>query len=76
MSVNVTLRMDEKLLTRLRHKAVDARMSFSAWAVSVLQKTLENQEEKRVGRKAALARLRTGFSLGGKPLTRNESHAR
>ncbi|OGV65726.1 MAG: hypothetical protein A3K19_25885 [Lentisphaerae bacterium RIFOXYB12_FULL_65_16] len=76
MTRNVTLRMDEELLTKLRHHAVDERMSLSAWVVAVLQQTAEAREQRTAARQRALRRLGRGFRLGGKPLSREQSHAR
>lgn len=76
MSKNVTLRMDETLLKQLRHKAVDAHMSLSAWVVSTLAKTVEQDEVHNEARKQALKRLQTGLSLGGSPLNRDDIYDR
>ena len=76
MTRNVTLRMDEQLLTKLRHRAVDSHMSLSAWVTSVLEDRVRDDRSFEQARKRALKRLEKGFRLGGMPLTREESHAR
>jgi hypothetical protein len=76
MTRNVTLRMDEELLTRLRHRAVDERMSLSAWVVALLRQAADAQEQRTLARQRALKRLECGFRLGGRPLSREQSHAR
>ena len=76
MTRNVTLRLDEKLLTDLRHRAVDEHLSLSAWVVSVLQSTVTQDADRERVRRRALAHLEQGFNLGGKPLSREEAHAR
>ena len=76
MTKNVTLRMDEQLLMKLRHRAVDERMSLSRWVITVLEGTVGMDEQRDEVRKQALRRLSRGFELGGRPLTREEAHAR
>jgi hypothetical protein len=76
MSKNVTLRMDENLLQTLRHKAVDANMSLSAWIVDTLKKSLDEFNEQHNIKEQALMRLNEGFSLGGIPLDRDDLYAR
>lgn len=76
MTRNVTLRMDEQLLTKLRHRAVDAHMSLSAWVTSVLEERVRDDRRFEQARQRALRRLERGFPLGGVPLSREESHAR
>jgi hypothetical protein len=84
MASNVTLRMDEDLLREVKHRAVDDRMSVSAWVAALLRRTVGGGTP--VGwadapaasnvRKRALDRLEKGWSLGGRPLTREQAHGR
>ncbi len=76
MTRNVTFRVDERLLTELRHRAVDAHMSLSAWITSVLEEHVRADRNFKQARRRALKQLETGFQLGGAPLTREESHVR
>jgi hypothetical protein len=76
MTRNVTFRVDERLLTELRHRAVDARMSLSAWITSVLEDQVSGDRDFNQARQRALKRLEKGFRLGATPLTREETHAR
>ena len=76
MTKNVTLRMDEELLRRLRHRAVDEHTSLSAWVVAVLKRALAEDVQDESARRRALQRLDRGFNLGGKPLSREQTHAR
>lgn len=76
MTKNITLRMDEALLQKLRHKAVDAHMSLSAWVVSTLEKTIEDEQRREAIRDRALARIEQGISLGGAPLSRDDLYVR
>jgi len=76
MTRNVTLRMDKKLLTELRHRAVDADMSLTAWVTALLQERVRDDRGFEQARKRALQRLEKGFRVGGIPLGREESHDR
>jgi hypothetical protein len=76
MTRNVTLRMDEELLAELRHRAVDAHMSLSAWITMMLEALVPLTSEIEETRVRAIARMERGFHLGGKPLSRDELHAR
>ena len=76
MAVNVTLRMDEELLRKLRHKAVDAHMSLSAWITATLESLVPRDQEIEDARIRSLERMERGFHLTGRGLTRDELHAR
>ena len=76
MSTNVTLRMDERLLQQVRHRAVDDHQSLSAWITTVLRRMVESDSASFAARDRALRRLDRGYSLGGRPLTREQTHAR
>ena len=76
MTRNVTIRMDEELLRTLRHRAVDEQMSLSRWVVSVLRAAVAEGNPPDEVRERALCRLEQGFHLGGRPLTREQTHAR
>ena len=76
MTRNVTLRMREELLNQLRHRAVDADTSLSAWITSVLEDHVQGDRKVERARRRALKRLEKGFRLGGKPIAREDLHAR
>jgi hypothetical protein len=76
MTRNVTLRLDERLLTDLRHRAVDQHMSLSAWVVRALQEIVATDVARERVRRRALDHLAQGLNLGGSPLSREETHAR
>lgn len=76
MTRNVTLTMDEKLLTKLGHMAAAEHMSLSAWIVSVLEQRVADRDTREATRRRALDRLGSGFRLGGTPLPREDTHAR
>ena len=76
MAKNITLRMDENLLQRARHVAVDHNLSLSAWVASLVDDALKREAGYEAAKARALERLQQGFALAGRPLTREESHAR
>jgi hypothetical protein len=59
-----------------RHRAADAGMSLSAWVVELLRQAADADEQRSAARERALRRLDRRFALGGRPLSREESHAR
>jgi len=73
---NITLKVDESVLTRARHAAVDEHKSVSAWVQDVIQQELDARDLYERNRKGALMVLREGLPLGGKPLSREEAHDR
>jgi hypothetical protein len=68
--------MDEDLLAELRHKAVDAHMSLSAWITAALKNMNPPPRELEELRSRAIKRMNDGFHLSGTPMTRDEIHAR
>lgn len=76
MTRNVTLRMDEELLAELRHRAVDAHMSLSAWITATLEALVPRATELDEVRERAIKRMEKGFDLGGSPISREDLHAR
>jgi len=68
--------MDEELLRQLRHRAVDQHLSLSAWVIQKLEQVVEGEDSYENSRDRALARLAQGYHLGGRPLGRDEVHAR
>jgi len=76
MTKNVTLRMDEELLAELRHRAVDAHMSLSAWITKTMEMLVPHPREVGDIRDRAISRMEHGFHLGGAPVSRDELHAR
>jgi hypothetical protein len=76
MTRNVTLRMNEDLLVQLRHNAVDAKMSLSAWITATLENIVSSPTELDKVRASAIRRMERGFHLGNKATSREELHAR
>ena len=76
MSKNITLKLDEKLVTRVRHIAVSQETSVSAWVAGLIEDSLRDLDRNVRHRREALQILERGFSLGGEPLKRKELHDR
>lgn len=60
---NITLKIDNQLLTRVRHLAVDENKSVSAWVSELIEKTLKQADEYEQARREAIHTLNTGFRL-------------
>ncbi len=76
MTANITLRLDEKLLRRLRHIAVDRNLSLSAWVTDVLTRAADELDDFEPARRRALEAMRVPVPVTSGPLTRDEAHAR
>ena len=73
---NITLKLDDAVLDRVRHVAVDEHLSLSAWVQNIVNRELDAKDRYEQDRKGALRVLRDGLPLGGIPLTREETHER
>lgn len=76
MTRNVTLKLDETLLKKCRQIAVRTEKSLSQWVTGLMQQAVSEESHYARAKKRALKRLDRGFSLGGHPLSRDESHER
>ncbi len=76
MTKNVTLRLDEAVLQRAKHRAVEEDCSLSEWVAKLIAEQVSGASDYAAARARAIERLNTGFLLGGKPLTRDEAHER
>ena len=76
MTRNVTLKLDSTLLKQCRQMATRAEKSLSQWVAGLMRQAVSEQAGYGRAKERALKRLESGFSLGGQPLTRNESHER
>jgi len=73
---NITLKLDEEVLSRVRHVAVDEQMSVSAWVQSLITREVSTRDLYEQDRKGALMILKDGLPLGGTPLSREEANER
>ncbi|MEW6755049.1 MAG: hypothetical protein AB1505_29315 [Candidatus Latescibacterota bacterium] len=76
MGRNVTIRLDEGILRKCRHAAVEEDKFLSQWISDVLTRTVSSGESFEEARTRALRRLGEGFDLGGAPLSRDAAHGR
>lgn len=73
---NVTITLDEHLLKKAKIRAVEADFSLSEWIANVLAEAITGEDALQKRRKQALKLLDNPHALGGKALTRNETHDR
>lgn len=76
MLKNITLKLDEQIINRIRHVAVDDQKSVSAWVAELIERALNDVDEYEQARRGALKTLNQGFHLGGRPLAREAIHDR
>lgn len=73
--MRTTVDLPEDLLERTKIAAVKRRTSVKSLIVAGLRQILSEDEPTRAPA-GALSRLKAGYHLGGKPLAREQIHAR
>jgi hypothetical protein len=76
MGKNVTLRLDEAIIRKAKHAAVEMDQSLSEWVAALIVDATSKKNRSLSARKKALKRMDQGFHLGGSPLSREEVHER
>ena len=76
MKRNVTIKLDERLLKKSRHAAVEEDLSLSDWVAGLVAKALINREALSSVKRSAIELMEKGLDLGGKPLSRESLHER
>ena len=77
MKQNITLAIDRELLKKARALAAQRGTSISGLLATELAKLVNNEQEYQQARARVLARLASGFHLGGgKMPSREELHDR
>jgi hypothetical protein len=76
MKRNVTVTMHEDLVKAARHAAVELDQSLSQWMADLVREKVQPKLDFETARRRALARMKQGLHLGGKPMSRNELHER
>ena len=77
MKRNITLAIDRRLLKRARAVAAQRGTSISGLLAAELEKLVNHEQEYQQAKTRALARLASGFHLGGGKLpSREELHGR
>jgi hypothetical protein len=73
---NVTVKLDETLLRKARQAAVSDDKSLSQWISDLIIRTLSTDAAYARSRQRALRRIKSGWKLGGSPLSRDAAHER
>lgn len=73
---NITLKLDEAVLRKAKHAAVEEDQSLSEWVSNLIVSAIIRDEEFHSSRKRALSKIDKGFHLGGKVLSREQTHER
>ena len=76
MAKNVTVKLDDAVLRKAKHLAVEENTSLSQLLTDLIVGRVSGRSGFAGARRRALKRLNTGLSLGGKPLTRDQAHER
>lgn len=76
MSGNITLRLDEKTLRRIKHLAVDRHTSVSAWVGALVTRAVAELDGFEPARRRALDALDHPVPVKGGPLSREQAHER
>lgn len=76
MTRNVTLRLDEEVLRRARHLAVEEDQSLSQWVTNLVSSTVSGKTDFATARRRAMKHLDAGLHLGGKPIQRENIYDR
>jgi predicted transcriptional regulator len=74
--MNITLKLDEKLIGRVKHIAVDEDTSVSAWVAGLIESALRDRDAYEAARKGALKDLDQPLHVGGSPIKWEELHQR
>ncbi|MCD6679875.1 MAG: DUF6364 family protein [Burkholderiaceae bacterium] len=76
MTTNITLRLDEKTLRRIRHLAVDQQTSVSAWVGNLVAQTVAELDAFEPARRRALRALKQPIEVQEGPLGREQANER
>lgn len=77
MSTNITLRLDEKTISRIKHLAVDRNTSVSAWVGDLVTRTVAELDGFGPARKRALRAMANPVKVpDAATLGREQAHER
>ena len=76
MTTNITLRLDEKTLRRIRHLAAEQQTSVSAWVGNLVTRTVAELNAFEPARRRALQALNQPVPVQEGPLSREQAHER
>jgi predicted transcriptional regulator len=73
---NVTLKIDTRLLKKVKILAAQQETSISALLTAALEEQVGRDDGYEQAKRRALANMGKGFDSGGRPLTREEIYER
>lgn len=77
MSSNITLRLDEKTIRRIKHIAVERNTSVSAWVGELVRQAVDDLDGFEHARQQALRSMARPVNVpNADTLSRDESHER
>ena len=76
MTSNITLRLDEKTLRRIRLLAVEQQTSVSAWVGDLVTRTVSELDGSKPARQRALQAMGKPVPVREGRLTREQAHER
>ncbi|MCJ7772373.1 MAG: DUF6364 family protein [Desulfobacterales bacterium] len=77
MKQNITLSIEKDLIQKAKVLAAQRRSSISQMLSSELERMVSNEVRYNQAKESAIARLKTGFHLGGQiTISREECHDR
>lgn len=74
MTSNITLRLDEKTLGRIRHLALDQQMSVSAWVGDLVTRAVAELDGFEPARRRARQAMQRPVPVQEGPLDREQAH--
>ncbi len=76
MPRNITLRLDGRLIEKVRHIAVDHKTSVSAWIIDLVKHAVAEPDDFELARKRALKSMAQPVSIKATAPPREQSHER
>lgn len=76
MKQNITLSLDKSLIQKARIIAAQRNTSVSKLLAQELERAVSQADKYQAARRQALADLKKGLRLGGRPAARDELHER
>ncbi|MCK9515380.1 MAG: DUF6364 family protein [Ottowia sp.] len=77
MTANITLRLDEKTIRRIRHIAVDRNTSVSAWVSELVIRAVDELDGFEPARQRAIEAMADPVAVAdASTLGRDDAHAR
>jgi predicted transcriptional regulator len=73
---NLTIKIDDDLIRAVRVLAAEKNSSISALVSTYIENLVRNEAEYQAAKERALARMKKGWDLGWKPVSREELHER